>query len=208
MEKEIQVYTDGIFFEGRFITNEEVIRMAIEEWYINTYRLQTDIKGHLPILRYYASRCESITEMGTYYGKSTIAFLAGRPKKLRCYDLIRTEIIDEIEKLAKEIGVDFIFTIGDSLKVEIEPVDLLFIDTLHTYAQLKEELDRHADKAKKYIIMHDTTTYDLVDSPHRYKVGDKPQGLWTAIKEFIDEGTWREKERIHDFNGLTVLERI
>jgi hypothetical protein len=204
----MDIYKNGVYLNGKFFTDEEIITMALEEQYINTYRIQTDIKGHLPILRYYSSLCESVTEMGTYFGKSTIAFLAGKPKKLRCYDLIRTEIVDNIEKLAKEVGVDYLFITGDSLKVDIEQTDLLFIDTLHTYVQLNAELNRHADKVNKYIIMHDTTTYDLVDSPNRYRMGDKPQGLWTAIKEFVDQGFWKEKERIHEYNGLTVLERI
>ena len=76
----------------------------------------------------------------------------------------------------------------------------MFIDTLHTYDQLSEELRLHAPKARKYIVLHDTTTYG--------EGGETPghQGLWPAVEEFLAEGCFRLGARNTNNNGLTVLE--
>ena len=54
---------------------------------------------------------------------------------------------------------DFHFTVGDTKAIDIEETDLLFIDTLHTYDQLAAELARHGMKARRWIVLHDTTTF-------------------------------------------------
>ena len=100
--------------------------------------------------------------------------------------------------------------------MEIEPTDLLFIDTLHTYTQLSQELKLHASKVKKYIILHDTTTYGFKPEPsdwqtenimENYVYNDK--GLWPAVTEFLDSNrSWIVLEKRENNNGLTVLKRI
>jgi hypothetical protein len=84
--------------------------------------------------------------------------------------------------------------------VDIEETDLLFIDTRHDYDQLREELRRHADKVRKYIVLHDTTTYG--------ERGETPghQGLWPAVEELRTEGNFRLQARCTNNNGLTLLE--
>jgi hypothetical protein len=68
---------------------------------------------------------------------------------------------------------------------------------------LKEELRLHADKAKKYIVFHDTTLFENVNE------GGGGRGLWPAIEEFLAEHSeWEIKERYTNNNGLTVLRRI
>jgi hypothetical protein len=104
--------------------------------------------------------------------------------------------------VAKQIGVDYGFVLGDTLKVDIEPTELLFIDTLHTYGQLKGELDRHAGKVKKWIILHDTETFGIKSEI------EGESGLWPAVEEFLAAGGWKIVERRTNNNGLTVLERV
>ena len=79
--------------------------------------------------------------------------------------------------------------------------DLLFIDTLHDYEQLKEELFVHAHKVRKYIVLHATTTFG--------QAGETPgrRGLWPAVEEFLALGTFHVKERYDNNHGLTILER-
>jgi hypothetical protein len=43
--------------------------------------------------------------------------------------------------------------------VEIEPTDLLLIDTLHVYEQLQAELRRHAGQVRKYVVLPGTGTH-------------------------------------------------
>jgi hypothetical protein len=54
---------------------------------------------------------------------------------------------------------------------------------------MRWKLLMHASKVRKYIVLHDTTTYGLY--------GEAPghAGLWPAVKEFLKEGTFLPKER-------------
>jgi hypothetical protein len=96
---------------------------------------------------------------------------------------------------------DFHFTVGDTKVLDIEETDLLFIDTLHTYDQLTTELARHAAKVRRWIVLHDTTTFATQGQE------SDPRGLWPAVEEFLTEGTFVLKERRENNNGLTILER-
>ena len=168
--------------------------------------MPSDINEHLPTLKKYAEECDHITEMGVRWVVSTFAFIMGKPKKLISID------IDPIEKhgiqtidlisLAKTAGVEFEFVLGDTTEIEIEETDFLFIDTLHTYTQLKKELALHPSKVKKYIGFHDTTTFA--------QVGEyKEVGLWPAIEEFLNSNPeWVIAEKFENNNGLTILKRI
>ena len=162
----------------------------------------SDINEHLETLKRYAEVCNTVTEMGVRSVVSTWAFLAARPKKLTSIDIEECPI-GVIKELAIGVGVDFKFILADTRSIVIEQTDLLFIDTWHVYDQLKIELDLHGNKANKFIIMHDTTIYG--------ENGDTPgyKGLWPAVEEFLVlNNNWRLKERHHNCNGLTVLERV
>jgi hypothetical protein len=170
----------------------------------------SDINELLPYLYQYATLCETICEMGVRNPTSTYAFLAANPKKLVSYDIARWELVDEAERLAKECGVNFEFILQDVLEADIEETDFLFIDTLHDYSQLKQELARHSGKVRKYIGFHDTTSFEWVGEPP-YE-GIKPGradgiGIWPAIQEVLDSGEWILEFRTTINNGLTVIRR-
>ena len=179
---------------------------VLENIYNQRCSMPSDINEHLPTLKKYAEECDHITEMGVRWVVSTFAFIMGKPKKLISID------IDPIEKhgiqtidlisLAKTAGVEFEFVLGDTTEIEIEETDFLFIDTLHTYTQLKKELALHPSKVKKYIGFHDTTTFA--------QVGEyKEVGLWPAIEEFLNSNPeWVIAEKFENNNGLTILKRI
>jgi hypothetical protein len=181
----------------------------------------SDINEHLPTLKRYAECCERITEMGTRFVISTWAFVESNPKKITCYDINEEFFIQgrkNICEICEEKKIDFEFIKGDTLKIRIDETDLLFIDTLHRYQQLLSELNLHADKVKKYIILHDTTTFGYVDEfiyQHASEIiknsnSDK-SGLVPAINDFLitEEGKkWEKIEIFSNNNGLTVLSRI
>jgi beta-1,4-mannosyl-glycoprotein beta-1,4-N-acetylglucosaminyltransferase len=163
---------------------------------------KTDINEHLPILKELAGTCTSVTEMGTRDGQSTRAFLV-TDVKLTAYDLELDETVGNLFTIAKLQGKDVNYYQADVLKLDIEPVDLLFIDTWHTYDQLSQELKLHGNKAQKYLAFHDTHTYGVSGE------GGGGQGLLPAIIEFlIANPHWRFKMHRTQNNGLTVLERI
>ena len=109
----------------------------------------------------------------------------------------------ELVLLGRAAGVDTDFVVGNTLELEIEPTDLLFIDTLHTYQQLTQELDRHASKVAHYIVLHDTETYG-----QKGEDGSEP-GLIGAVENFLAKDTgWVMRDRLKNNNGLTILKRL
>jgi len=131
------------------------------------HQTPSDINEHIPTLVEYGSECETITEMGVRTITSTWAFLGCAPKSLISYDIQDPSKwganIQDVYDTAKSYGLNFEFRKENVLKIEIEETDLLFLDTWHAYDQLKAELRLHSNKAKKYIIMHDTTSYEFRD---------------------------------------------
>lgn len=192
--------------------------MTLEEKYKHLVKTESDINEHLPTLKKYAEECEHITEMGVRWIVSTYAFLAAKPKKMFSIDIQHPlnwgASIEQVEEYAKEIGCQYKFWQTNNLEIEIEETDLLFIDTWHSYKQLKAELDLHASKVKKYIILHDTVLFGDKDELNSYnKFGwynelDK-KGLTPAINEFLEEHKeWNTHKVYTNNNGLTILKRI
>lgn len=192
-----------------------------ESMYETLCKTPSDINEHLPIIKKYASECSNLTEMGTRFVISTWALVEASPKKITCYDINLSFFLEgkkNIEEVCKQKNIDFKFIEGDTLKVEIENTDLLFIDTLHRYEQLKGELFKHAKNVNKYIILHDTVTFANVDEFIYQHASDiikntetTKQGLGPAISDFLDseEGhNWQINEVLTNNNGLTILKKI
>lgn len=160
------------------------------------------IKGHLETLRQYASQCRVVTEFGVETGCSTVALRISGCKKMYSYDIRLTDHAHMVKQAADHDKVHFRLYEKDNLKVKIKKTDLLFIDTDHWYGQIKAELEHHHKRVRKWIIMHDTETFGLVN-PY-----DGRPGMKSAIYEFLeDHPEWFIKEHFEHNNGLTVLER-
>src|SRR5690242_14558591 len=95
--------------------------------------------------------CRHVTEMGTRTGISTVAWLLAQPERLVLYDNVKLPPVERLQALSVRTAT--VFHQGDVLQVEIEPTDLLFVDTWHVYDQLKEELRLHAGKAGRHIVL-------------------------------------------------------
>ena len=131
-------------------------------------------------------------------GNSTVALLCGQPVRRVSYDINPFDDRDRIDAMRGRTS--FQFHCADVLTVDIEPTDLLFIDTLHTYGQLRAELTRHSDAVRNWIIVHDTETFG-VNGEH----GER--GIMPAIEEFDSAGAFRITERFANNHGLIVMER-
>ena len=119
------------------------------------WKMAGDMPSRMDWLVEQFSNLESITEFGHYQGCSTAVWLKCRPKRLVTVDYANYLPQEEYQNIAKEVGVDLSIIIEDDLKVDIEPADLIFIDTMHTEEHTYKELIKHGDKAKKYIAFHD-----------------------------------------------------
>ena len=173
--------------------------LSLKSLFYYVCEMAPDIREHCPTLCNLAAKCDHVTEFGTRWGASTIAFLYGQPEKLVCYDWHKKETVDTLAELSGD--TEFEFHKCSTLEIEIEETDLLFIDTLHTYSQLKQELALHSPKSKKYIVMHDTVSFGI-------KGQRGEDGLGRAIDEFLEENKeWKVFKHYSNNNGLTILER-
>ena len=180
--------------------------MTLEELYKNNCQTKSDINEHCPVLYDIAKQCDHVTEFGTRWGVSTSALLFAQPKKLVCYDIgARGKAVELLKGLSGD--TDFEFHKADTLKIDIEPTEFLFIDTWHAYIQLKQELDLHSDKASKFIAMHDTVKFGRRGDTCR-GTRDPKGGLMDAIDEFLSKNTkWEIQHHYENNNGLMILRR-
>ena len=168
----------------------------IEERYQQLCKIPSDINEHLPTLKKYALLSDVIIELGVRGMVSTWALLAGLPKEMVSIDIVHPSEhkgnVQEAGELAKNEGIVWRFHQASSLKIELDRHDLLFIDTIHDYEQLSQELKLHSPHTTKYIIMHDTVMPEMR----------------RAINEFlIGNNDWKVKEQFVNNNGLTILQR-
>ena len=167
--------------------------------------------------------------MGVRRCVSSWAFLLGlaestaSEKELLCVDLVAADVSS-----LKRWGGDLVPTVrvtmevADSQKIVLPyDYDLLFIDTLHVYGQLKAELRAHQARAKRYICLHDTEVdrdqgevlrmgWDVGRMAQETGMSpeDISRGLGPAIKEFLAEfPSWTLDSHFSHNNGLTVLVR-
>lgn len=200
MTKEEVIARNNKILQDRYCTELEIV-------YDQARKHKCDVNDAFPILRRYASRCKHVTEFGTRGVNTTYALLAAKPENLVSYDINQYSKENQTGalRIAKDNGVNLTFVESDTLVAEIEQTDLLFIDTLHTYGQLSAELNRHAGKVRKYILLHDTNTWGIKDE---VETTTEKHGLKLAISEFLlANPEWELREERTESNGLTVLER-
>jgi hypothetical protein len=160
----------------------------------------SDISAHLPLIELLAKLCNSVAEFGTRTCYSTCALLRGC-KNVTSYDILTNDTI----KLLKELVPEWNFQIQDTgdENFVMPPVDLLMIDSLHTYDHVKNEL-KQAKYVNKFLIFHDTISQGI-------KSLDKPDevGILPAIEEFMQENPeWVPIYEVTFNHGLLVLGKI
>jgi hypothetical protein len=185
----------------------------LNQWYQHMCQTPSDINENLPHLFEYAQMCESIIEMGTREGCSIYAFAAAKPKFLRSMDLYRNGHAGELEEACREVGIDYEHQVASTLEVDVPEVDMIFIDTEHSYAQLKAELALHGNKAKRFLVFHDTVTFGYSDSSSYGDQGlelvEGKRGLMPAINEFLEANPhWVVDLVKENNNGMTFLRRV
>ena len=167
---------------------------------------ESDIAEHLPVLAFLASQCNHVTEFGVRTGHSTVAFLHGleqnKNAQLMSYDI--NDAYGVHRSCFTLTSVDWRFRqfstldIPDIYKTE---TDFLFIDTLHTYAQVSQELKLHGDRARKWIGFHDTHTFGKVGE-------DGGMGIVQAITDWLAaHNEWRIVYTTKRNNGMMLIER-
>lgn len=202
--------------------------MNVYNSFIKLCQTPSDINEHLPTLSIYASKCESILELGVRGCVSSWAFTNGllhneRSKKSIYLNDISECNIEELKYTLSGTGIELRYKWINDLQLELdENVDMTFIDTWHVYGQLKRELDKFSKVTNKYIILHDTTLDEVYGetirngwNPHLQSlesgipVNEITCGLGKAVDEFLEKNNnWKLKQKFTNNNGLTVLEKL
>lgn len=190
--------------------------MTLAERYAKLCATPSSINELLPVLRRYAEQVSSIAEFGVDIGQSTTAFLMAQPQRLLSFDVVQSPTLGELFSCAdshmtngvisqyKFGNTYWYFILQDSRKANLEPVDLLFIDSAHCYDVIKAELERHASNVRRWIICHDTVSFGQWG-----EAGEPQVGIGPAITEFLAaHPEWVERERFDFNNGLLVMERV
>jgi hypothetical protein len=173
---------------------------TLEQLYKAAHEVPGDINEHVPALRELASQCESVVEFGMRRAVSTVALLAGQPRRFVTYDLNADAVTDALK--TRQGKCDFEFRQGSSLTVELdfEPT-MLFIDTKHTADHLWKELVRHAPRVKRWIVLHDTVVFGE-------RGEDGSAGLLPAVRRYLRENPeWVVAKHWRNNNGLLLLSR-
>lgn len=178
---------------------EAIARMKDVETLFQSQRLvPSDINEHLDLIADLASQCSHVTEFGTNDGTSTAALLRGAPRVIT-YDIVRSPHVDAMRRITNG---NFSFRQDSTLTAEIEKTDLLLIDDLHTYPQVKAELEKHAKHVRRWILFHDTELFG-----YSGEEGDTV-GIRRAIDEFVvTHPEWSVRFDLKNCNGLMGLER-
>jgi cephalosporin hydroxylase len=168
---------------------------------VHAINTPSDINQHLPLMNILSKLCNHVTEFGVRWGTSATAWF-NNDVTVRGYDIVAYEPAVKLFDQAKAAGKDVQLIVQDTLTIgELEPTDLLFIDSLHTYKQVSAEL-KYAPNVRKFILLHDTVLFG-----DRGEDGSVP-GISQAIREFLaSNNDWTVLEHRTNNNGLTVLTR-
>lgn len=171
--------------------------------------------AHLPTLRALATGLDLAVEFGVKQGASSVALLLGAARVIS-YDIVVTPQARSLQVIA---GPRWDYRLADSRTAVPTPCDLLLVDSLHTYAQVKAELAQHAAVVRRYLVFHDTVTFGSIGA-------DGESGAWSwlprvgvavpadhlGIRPAIDElliadRSWQIAAHHTFSHGLLVLER-
>ena len=170
------------------------------------------IREYLPVLRNYARNSSVVVEFGVRTAISTYALLAASPEKVVSVDIEEQPVRNfmQLQQLTKECGLDWTFVKGSDLDVRLLNVDMLFIDSEHTYGHVRSLLSVHPSSVRKYIALHDTSWDRLPSRDLWTSMAGKENPVWQAVKEFLQSEAgkeWYVLERRITFPGLAVLGR-
>lgn len=146
----------------------------------------SDIRDHLPTL-YAFGKGNRVIELGVRGGMSTAAFLAAQ--EVAGGELWSVDIeAPQVPPTWQDAG--WTFVLGDDLAVVDQlpdDVDVVFIDTVHTYSHTLAELMTYSDKVRPggVIVCHDTELDHAPTDP-----GPPVYPVATAIQEWTAMVGW------------------
>ncbi len=204
----------------------------LKDLYHEMREKSSDMRENLPILRTLSSRSTTVMELGVRNMVGTWAILLGLAENSNISKKIyigvdltypNPAIMVKASMLAENTGTLFFFLASNDMelinfKSVIRGVDLMFVDSLHTYCHVRYTLESYAPLVQKYIILHDTNgPWSYIDQDNysgnysEYPLGyncTNTKGVLPAVKDFLRRNkNWIVKRHSHRSNGATLLIR-
>jgi predicted O-methyltransferase YrrM len=185
------------FVKINHMTNEEALKLIIST--------KSDINEHLQFMHDIVvnNNAKTIVELGTRWGVSTIALLTAAEKTNGTVYSCDIDVCSYANENIRNLNLDkrWVFAVADDLlwgRSWSIPIDVLFIDTVHTQDQTEKELALFSTHMSPngIILLHDT-------------IPSEPNfGVMPAIEQWrMKNPDYTFEHRAHN-NGLGVLRRI
>ena len=172
----------------------ESLEAAYQQLALNT---NSYLNQHMGKLRELAGKCEVVAEI-TRAHESTVALLAGQPKKLysTIHDIGTAHLVD-LARVATQTEL------AGPADGAVEECDMLFIKPRHDDHKIAETLARNHKRVRRWIVMHDITGH------FSEKTGDGGPGYSMQVQSFLDESPeWFIVSHSAAQYGLTVLGKL
>ena len=185
-----------------------------------------DINEPIQLLCKYAKACSSVVEIGNKEIAAAKCILQGlsessfkRRSYLKIYSVYPpSKQTDFIKEKAKKRGINFTFWQANDFLIVLEPTDMLYIDSLHTYCHLTYQLETFSSQVRRYICLHGTSgpwcdqeenAYQGNYDEYPFSYDRKKKGLWPAVLDFLaNHPEWVLVERSTKNEGCAVLQRL
>lgn len=177
------IFWDAIKETSTLAANRDAISASLNR----LHDPDDDIGEHLPLLSMLITEfnLKEIVELGTRNGNSSLTLLAAAKAsggRVLSMDIQPCELA---QSRVASAGLSDVWTFRqiDDLSVpdaEIPaPIDLLFIDTLHTYSQLTAELKKYTPRLRNgsWIAIHDYVSFPGMTKAVRDFVRSRPDSL-------------------------------
>lgn len=182
---------------------------TIDEIYSQVKSVPRDLNEHFPWIRDTVSKVAHVTAI-VKRCEWDAAVLAGRPEVYISHNSEFTnlqQLLHQAVKSAQSNGrpktkeyTTHQKTLEELPSVEIEPTDLLILDTVHSADRVQLELQKHATKVRRWILVRGTAAFGL-----KAESGGGP-GLEQGIGEFIaTHKQWKRVWFAGQQYGMTLL---
>lgn len=181
---------------------------TLKEFYSEIRRQQEEAHGddyceqHDTLKKYLSlPECNTYKELGTHQGGTAACAMLCYPKSVELIDKDQTKYNKFLKPIAeqfcKENDIELIVKEEDSASPRSleKSCDILLIDSYHKAFHMKQELDLHGPRTRKYIIAHDTYR----------SMGRVNQELNECLLYWAKIYSWKEIERSKNNVGYTVL---
>ena len=175
----------------------------LEQLYTMLKAVPRDLDKHMDAMRH-ISQIREVEFIADLSGRkeSLIAFAAGmRGRKILSFNT-EGDSVELQHLLSITQGVELVSRWPTVEEYNAFPeTDCVFLDTRHTYDELRMQLDKCGLKSRRFIIMHDTDVYGKTGE-------DGMRGLHDAIREFMElHPEWKVVGHTNTQYGYSVLSK-